>query len=157
TQALGNSGDGVILFSSSKANTVGGTAAGAGNLVAFNAVGVVVGGNSTDGSTGNAILGNSIFSNGALGIDLGSPGVTANDTNDGDTGPNNLQNFPALTSAATNGSTTTTITGTINSTASTTFRIEFFSSPSADPSGFGEGKVFLGSTNVTTDSTGNFT
>src|SRR5262249_35066276 len=35
--------------------------------------------------------------------------------------------------------------------------IEFFSSPSADPSGFGEGKVFLGSTNVFTDGGGNFT
>src|SRR5262249_21369966 len=46
---------------------------------------------------------NSIYANGRLGIDLKGPGdppsgVTANDTNDVDTGPNNLQNSPLLMS-----------------------------------------------------------
>ena len=48
------------------------------------------------GSTGNAILGNSIHSNGSLGIALDNDGVTANDAGDADVGPNNLQNFPDI-------------------------------------------------------------
>ena len=80
--------------------------------------------------------------------------MTANDPGDGDTGPNNLQNYPVLTSAVTAGGSTTG-TGTLNSTPNTTFRVEFFASDGADPSGFGEGQFFLGFTNVTTDGTGN--
>jgi hypothetical protein len=49
----------------------------------------------------------------------------------------------------------TTITGTLNSTLNATFRLEFFASGAADPSGFGEGQFFLGFTNVTTDGSGN--
>ncbi len=44
----------------------------------------------------------SINDNGELGIDLGGDGVTDNDPilGDGDTGENNLQNYPMLTKAA---------------------------------------------------------
>jgi CSLREA domain-containing protein len=72
------------------------------NKIAFNAIlgpgwdGVRV----FDGSTGNAILGNAIFSNNGLGIDLGPSGITPNDPGDPDAGANNLQNFPDLTLAA---------------------------------------------------------
>src|SRR6266567_2142792 len=142
---LGNALDGVSIFTGASGNTVGGVAAAAGNKIAFNRVGVAV-----DTGTGNAILGNSIFSNTNLGIDLTPTGVTPNDSCDDDTGPNNLQNFPVLTSAAA-GPVNTTINGTLNSTASTTFRIEFFSNTVCDPSGNGEGQVFLGSTNVITN------
>ena len=52
----------------------------------------------------NAIEGNSIFSNGGLGIDLNGNGFPEiNDTGDVDTGPNNLQNYPVLSAAMTNG------------------------------------------------------
>ncbi len=116
------------------------------------------------GATDNRILSNSIFSNGELGIDLDggtedAKGVTANDDKDPDTGPNRLQNYPLITSATTF-PTFTSINGTLNSTPSTrkkkrTFIIQFFSSTSADSSGYGEGKTFIGQTQVTTNRQGN--
>jgi len=129
-------------------NAVGGTAAGAGNVIAFNAgTGVnLVGGVNT------AIFSNSIFSNAQLGISLfGSVTPTPNDVCDGDSGPNNLQNFPVLASAfLTSEGSTTSFVGILNSTPNTTYRIEFFSSTACDPSGNGEGQTFIGFTNVTT-------
>jgi hypothetical protein len=157
---LGNGRGGVVISSSASAsnNIVGGTAPGAGNRIAFNAdTGVFI---SNSGQVvGNSFLSNSIHDNGPLGINLSggtenSFGVTANDPGDPDTGPNDFQNFPVLTSAVTVGG-GTTITGTLNSTLNTTFRVEFFASNAADPSGFGEGQFFLGFTNVTTDGSGN--
>ena len=40
--------------------------------------------------------------------------------------------------------------GNFDSKANTTYTIEFFSSPSPDASGFGQGQNYLGSTTVTT-------
>jgi CSLREA domain-containing protein len=107
----------------------------------------------------NRILSNSIYNNGALGIDLRGDGVTANDPQDPDTGPNTLQNFPGISTAVTSptGSTSsTTIRGGLDSTPNSTFTIQFFSSPGAqaDPSGFGEGKTFIGQRSVTTNAFG---
>ena len=151
TSALGNGGSGVVFLSGSGIgmNTVGGSAAGAANTIAFNARGVHV----ESGTTRQDVSRNSIHSNTGLGIDLGTTGVTPNDTDDPDTGANNLQNFPVL-DAATAGGGETEVSGTLNSEASKTYRIEFFSNPSCDPSGNGEGKTFLGSTNATTDANG---
>lgn len=151
TNLLGNGNRGIRVEDSSN-NTI------TGNVIAGNSLqGVLI----DNTSIGDALLGNSIFANGALGIDLVGGdettlgfGVTKNDAGDGDTGANNLQNFPVLTNV-TSAAGTTTITGTLNSLATRTFRIEFFASASADPSGFGEGKTFLGSTDVTTDGSGN--
>jgi hypothetical protein len=98
-------------------------------------------------------LTNSIHSNTGLGIDLFPLGVTPNDPGDADSGPNELQNFPVLTSASTGGG-TTQIQGTLNSHAITAYRLEFFSNTTCDPSGYGEGERFLGSTNVATNATG---
>ncbi|MBS0495873.1 MAG: tandem-95 repeat protein, partial [Proteobacteria bacterium] len=151
TTALGNSASGVLVQNSASNNTVGGTAAGAGNTIANN-------GNSgvyAMGGTGNAILGNSIYGNSPLGIDLGAYGVTDNDVGDADTGANNLQNFPVLTQALTNGSNQLNVNGTLNSNASSYYRIEFFASPTANASGYGEGKQYLGFVNVATDASGN--
>jgi len=50
------------------------------------------------GDTGNTFTGNLIYDNGGLAIDLGGDGVTANDPGDGDTGPNDLLNYPELDS-----------------------------------------------------------
>src|SRR5262249_13716544 len=108
--------------------------------------------------TGNAILGNAIFANAGLGIDLtrdqASFGVTANDTGDADAGGNNLKNFPVLTSTATSGATTVT-RRTRNSNPNSTSRLEPSASPSAASSGFGEGDQFLGFVTLTTNAFGN--
>ena len=156
---------GIDVFEASGNNLIGGTGTGEGNIIAFNLRGVGI----APGTTGNSILGNSIFSNSQLGIDLGGgdlagDGVTENDPNasspclagqpDCDTGANNLQNFPVITSVSSAGG-STTVTSTLNSVPSTTFRIEFFANNAADPSSFGEGQTFLGFKNVTTDAAGN--
>lgn len=147
--ALGNSGQGISLQNAPN-NIIGGSNAGEGNTIAYNGdrgVNVVTG-------VGNSILGNSIFANTSLGIDLGNDGITANDAEDADTGPNTLQNFPQLLAAEPVGTTSTAVLGTLNSEANATYRIEFFSNTTADPSGNGEGEVYQGFTTVTTDATG---
>jgi parallel beta-helix repeat protein len=151
TLAIANSEDGIQIASGASNNTIGGQLAGQGNTIAFNArngVRVLTG-------TGNRISGNSIFSNGTLGIDLIPvvAGVTPNDPLDLDSGPNGLQNFPVILTAGSDG-VVTLITGTISSSINTNLTIEFFSSPSPDPSGFGEGKTYLGSITVNTGVTG---
>ena len=149
---LGNQSDGVLVNSSTTNNQIGGTVAGAGNTIAFNdGIGVDL---ISGAGTGNSVLGNSIHSNGVLGIDLAGDGVTANDVGDGDTGENNLQNFPTLTSARTDDFGSVSVSGTLNSTASATFRVEFFASSAADASGHGEGERYLGFATVTTNSSG---
>ena len=135
------SGFGVDITGASHDNVIGGSNAGEGNVIAYaNQKAVWI--HSFTVANKNAILGNSIFDNN-FGIDLGANGVTSNDPNDVDTGDNNLQNFPLITSAAPNGN-SITINGTLNSVANTQYRIELFSSPTCNPSGNGEGKNFLG-------------
>lgn len=150
TSALGND-DGVVVLSGSS-NTV------RANTIAFSQFdGVVI--TDFESNIENRILSNSIFSNGDLGIDLeggneNAAGATANDGDDSatsepdpdeDTGPNNLQNKPNLTSAKSSAS-ATTIKGRLNSTPATIFEVQFFS----NPSGTNEGKRFIGQISVTT-------
>ncbi len=89
------------------------------------------------GGTGNSIRTNRIFANGQLGIDLAPQNPTLNDAGDADSGANNLQNFPVITSANADGP-TVFVTMTLNSTPSTTFAIDFFRSETCDSSGYGE-------------------
>jgi len=126
-------------------NQVGGTGANEGNRIAFNQTyaGVRV----RPGALRNAIRGNAIFSNAALGIDLEAANPSLNDACDGDAGANQQQNFPVLTKAAVTSS-GITIQGDLNSTAGQTYGVDFFASPLADPSGYGEGEVYLGSAQV---------
>jgi len=150
---LGNASDGVLIFLAPN-NVVGGTAPAARNTISGNGDnGIEV---SENGATGNRILRNSISGNGRLGIDLAggianASRVSANDAGDPDAGPNNLQNFPVITSATTFGG-QTTIQGTLNSTPGDSSNLQFFSSLTADPSGFGEGETYAGQTNVLTNS-----
>jgi hypothetical protein len=138
---------------------VGGIEAGQLNAIAHNGSdGVVI---FNPPATGNRIRGNSIHSNGGLGIDLHNDGVTLNDVPevgppDTDGGANGLQNFPVLGSAVTvSGS--TTISGSLSSTPNTTFTIDFYASAACDPSGHGEGATHIGSQTVTTDGSGQAT
>ncbi len=172
--SIPNAGDGIVL-NNTGANLI------SNNIIAFNGIatplivarrapvitpqlnvqesagpghGVDVLGSSTDGVS---ILGNSIFSNALLGINLGDDNKpTRNDSLDDDFGPNDLQNFPILRSAIRSGS-QTKVTGGFNSTPSRTFRVELFSTSPADPKGFGEGTTFLGFVTVKTNRDGDAT
>jgi CSLREA domain-containing protein len=144
---LGNALEGVRIFGGGIDNTIGGLVDGEGNTIAHNGGdGVFV-----ESGTGNVISSNSIHGNSSLGIDLGANGVNGNDTGDGDTGANGLQNFPVLTKAFAG---TNTVSGTLDSAPNTGFRLEFFANDIADGTGFGEGQVFLGATDVTTSGNG---
>jgi hypothetical protein len=93
---LGNAGPGVLIENGATNNIVGTIAAGAGNTIAFNVVGgVVVQDTST---TGNAIRGNAIHDNTAIGIGLGGTIFVANDSQ-GHAGPNLFQDYPVLEKA----------------------------------------------------------
>jgi len=157
--ALGNGGDGVAVTGFQAAdNTIGGTANGAGNVIAFNGnTGVEVLDPESSGlNVGNAILSNLIYANAKLGIDLGGDGVTPNHVGGLIPGPNGFENFPVLTSAV-SASSSTTISGSLNAASNSSFTIQFFVDPTADPSGFGQGQTLIGSITVTTDSSGNAT
>lgn len=143
--------------------SIGGTAVGEGNMIAFNkANGIQVGGTITATATAYTIVGNSVFANIKLGIDLDNmrtitgDGVTANDSLDADSGPNSLQNYPVLSGATANAS-QTMVTGSFNSTPNSTFNLDFYSLNNCDSTGFGEGRVYLGRQSVTTNGSGNAT
>ena len=142
----------VATGSSETLSLIGGTAPGEGNVISNSCGnGVAIQGDVTHWS----ILGNSIRSSGGLGIALqGGAGPTTNDPGDGDTGSNNLQNYPVLTSASVAGG-IATISGTFDSEFNKQYRLEFFASVECNKSGFGEGQTFLGFANVTTDGSGN--
>lgn len=108
---------------------------------------------------GNRILSNQILNNARLGINLAggtqnAAGVTSNDTDDPDAGPNRLQNFPVLTSALRSNTTgVTVISGSLNSTPSQQFTIQVFLA-AGDASNHGEAIALVGATTVTTNANG---
>jgi hypothetical protein len=147
---LGNL-QGVAFGGNANNNLVGGIVPGAGNVIAFNTLQGVVG--ESGAGSGNSILGNSIFSNGGLGIDWLPEGPTLNDAGDGDDGFDKLQNSPVISTVQVSFP-PVTLTGSLNSLPNTAFRLEFFGNVAADSSGFGEGEFYLGSTDVTTNASG---
>lgn len=149
TTPAGNAFAGVYVSSTATNNLIGGATAGAGNVIA-NTVGNATA-NSGHGVFVEAVAGltppsritiegNSIDANAGKGIFL-MPGVNAN------------RAAPTLSSASTSG-TQTTIAGSVNGPKNTTVRVEIFGSPTGDPSGFGEGRIFLGALNVAIGSSG---
>ena len=139
-------------------NTIGGTAAGEGNVIAFNDIWGVVA--EFASHTGNVIRGNSIHDNGLLGIDLGTGGPHANDALDADDGPNHLQNFPIIREVehplGPQGNGNTRIAGKFHSLPSTTFDLDFYANSACPkfPREFVEGETWLGTSQVTTDGNG---
>ncbi len=155
TLAIGNGYAGILIDNASD-NTIGGTVAGAGNVIA-NAVvahGVAIQGASAQR---NAILGNTIYGNAQLGIDIKgawTPGV-----NDGLTSPllaNAGMDSPVFTAVTLAGN-TLTVAGYVGSAAGQSAfagaRVEVFAA-SADVSGYGEGRTYLG--HLTSDAGGRF-
>ncbi|MEO8378993.1 MAG: hypothetical protein ABI779_04940 [Acidobacteriota bacterium] len=133
---VANSGSGIVLEASN--NLVGGGLFNGHNNIANNG---------NDGitvlsGTENRLLVNSIFDNTDQGIDLGDDGPTANDIGDADTGANNLQNSPTLTSVSLLGGGDVHVAFNFDSSASGTgigsVRVEMFE---ADTNG--QGKYFF--------------
>ena len=103
-------------------------------------------------ATNVTITQNSIFSNGSLATDIGidlnptsgdpntyiAQGVTLNDMNDADTGPNNLLNYPIVESAVISGSNLI-----LRGWARPGSVIEFFIAAPDASGGFGSGKTYL--------------
>jgi hypothetical protein len=169
TVPLGNTIYGVHL--AGRQNAVGGIGPGQGNVIAFNGQAGVFVTYSTTGVLENPIRGNSIYANNTapasvgasdLGLDLGNPGsggLTLNDLDDADIGPNLNQNFPIITSAVSSiaaGNPTTTISGRLNSAPSTTFTLDFYANNACvgRPQEYREGQTYIGSSQVTTDGNG---
>ncbi len=162
TLDLGNDRLGIDLHATG-GFTVGGVGPGERNAILFNhAGGVTV----ECCSNGNLLRGNRITANlgmnnafPSLGIDLqtssGGLGPNPNDPGDPDTGGNDGQNFPLLTSAAPEGGGTRVI-GTLDSTPSSPFTLDFYADPvcRARPRSQAQADQYLGSMPVSTNASG---
>ena len=168
---VGNEKGGILIIGANN-NFVGGLDDGVGNTIAYNGEALKLKGHGIEivSGTGNLISRNSIFENSGRGIDLGDDSFTLNDPAvmkkddatgqqivasppDADPGANNLQNYPSVAFVSFLGA-TKTITWDLFSTPDTVFTIEFFSNANPDPSGFGEGKTYLSTKIVPTDTDG---
>jgi hypothetical protein len=150
-QLLGN-GTGIALEPTATDCIIGSITNGEGNAIAWNDVGVY------NYGVRNAIRGNPIFFNGSIGIDNDPAGVTPNDALDADTGANELQNFPFISSVD-YGTTSLTAHGILKSTPNVTFNLDFYESPSCTPHprDLLQSAYYIGSTEVTTNGSGDAT
>lgn len=101
----------------------------------------------------NAFRYNGLRNNAGLPVDLGGDGPTPNDALDIDTGPNQLQNAPILTSARRYADGKLSVAGLLSSKPNTTYRIDVLQTirdPGASPTAL----VSLGGFDVTTDASG---
>ncbi|HSP54977.1 MAG TPA: right-handed parallel beta-helix repeat-containing protein [Dehalococcoidia bacterium] len=137
---LPNDSHGIQITGGADCNTIGGVPLAYRNVIAFNGGdGVSL---ATDGGINNYVDPNYIHDNGGLGVDINDDGPTPNDDLDADSGPNDLQNYPVLTSAVSTGG-GLTVTGNLNSTPRLYFNMFFIVNDSCDPSGYGEGEQFI--------------
>ena len=136
----GNGAEGIYISAGPNSNVIGGTGAGAANIIAFNSgdgVGILF---PMGAGLYNRVSGNSIHSNSGLGIDLAPDGVGATG------GANNNKARPTITGITSSGANfTTTATVTAGDTIEF-FRVNNTASPGVtpDPTGSGEGFLYLG-------------
>ncbi len=144
--ALAN-GVGVSLREGAHGNSIGAATVTERNTIAYNTgAGVAI---ELSAGTGNAILSNAIYGNGALGIDLNHDGVTPNHGPAEGAGPNSTQDFPVLDKV-----TPQSVEGTLDGPSQTAFTLQFFTNEACDPSGYGQGQSLIGVTAVATDAAG---
>lgn len=152
TAAVPNARAGVFIQDANN-NSIGGTAPGAGNTIAYNgSSGVIVQGI----ASGNAIVANATFSNDSLGIDLGNDGVTLDNGSKSASLPNADMDTPHFTGTGLQGATLALAGYVGGATGSSTFancQVAIYKSDN-DASGRGEGLRYLGS--VTADGNGGF-
>lgn len=141
--ALPNQVNGISIVGS-KDNEVGSSLSEHSNTIAYNlANGITILNSDELESINNKIIGNSIFSNAELGINLAQSEtdntVSENDVLDDDEGPNRLQNFPDLASATyIDGDTSLDITYSLSSDpthSSYPVQIEFFKTNTGERQG----------------------
>ena len=143
---VGNGGSGVEIRDAAD-NRVGATSGqNLANVIAHNGDdGVTV-----ESGVGNAIVRNSFYDNGGLGIDLNADGTTANDgAGDDDAGPNTLQNGPEIDEVEAG-----EVDWELETEEDSTYRLEFFVSDACDPSGSGEAQTHVETIEVDTDANG---
>jgi uncharacterized repeat protein (TIGR01451 family) len=147
---VGNGGNGILVTISAPSTTptaslalndsIGGTTAGAGNIIAGNTgAGVIVNNAYPTGVTGLGIRSNVIKGNGKLGIDLPGTGVAL---------PSTLYINGATVSGG-----SVTVSGVYFGYPSTSYSLDLYANGAA-PSGYGQGPVYLGTVNVTTNASG---
>jgi len=151
--AAGNAINGIHVSGTSATTTIGGSAAGAGNIIANNTgKGVVF----ASGTPALTISSNAIYANTSIGIDLGDNGVSVNDGAKTTGQPNQAMDSPVITAARARGN-QLTVAGYVGTAAGQSLfagsRVEVFVSD-VDASGFGEGRTYLGA--LTADASGNF-
>ena len=146
---LGNTLDGILIGDAAHDNKIGGPNEGDGNEIAFNKKGVV----GDNAGCCNKIDPNSIYANTIIGIDLNNSGIPLpNDPGDGDSGPNNLQNYPEFVSALLVPGDKLVITYKVDSAPGNSnygadgIYVEIFK---GDASTNLQGQTFIGSTNYT--------
>ncbi|WP_231741690.1 DUF4347 domain-containing protein [Stieleria varia] len=122
--------------------TIGGIGAGEANTIAFSQNEAIRFSASSGDLYAAEIVGNSMYNNGGIGIDLGADGVTDNDygvLHDTDDGVNRLENFPVLTSATVNNG-TLSVAGEFFGELDPGVIIDFYLSDSDNR----QGKTYLG-------------
>jgi len=158
---LPNRGGGIYIEKGFN-TVIGGLEEGAGNIISNNLwVGIEIA-----RGYGNSVLGNSIYNNNelwghpGLGIDIGilgvdeegneliQDGVNSNDPGDLDNGTNGMMNFPVITYAIV-ANEKLVVKGEMDTKNPEECLIQIYANVSTgalDPSGYGEGETFLGST-----------
>lgn len=147
-QAFGNGMDG-IKVQYAQEFTIGGVESLAQNTIAHN-----VGNGVEIESAYGQIVGNNLFDNGELGIDVwrnsGQEGVTPNDANEAD----DIQNYPVLQHIGYTSAGAVELVGQVVTLPTETLKISVYGSDACDPSRFGEGQTYLGMFERTSNASG---